>query len=96
MATFLHNLMEGLRGREKFLEETMSDIVSRKKTEESYQAQYNALQKEIGEFKNKVANMQELGKDYNEHFERKIKAAHEQLEIKIDAWAKSWSDEADN
>ena len=96
MATFLHNLMEGLRGREKFLEQTMSDIIAQKKSKEPYEAQYNALQKEIGEFRNKVSGLQETGKDYDEHFETKIKDAHQQLEIKIDAWAKSWSDDAED
>ncbi len=96
MATFLHNLMEGLQGREKFLEQTMSNIIAQKKSKEPYQAQYNALQKEISEFRNKISDLQETGEDYAEHFESRIKDAHQQLEIKIDAWAKSWSDEAED
>ncbi len=93
MATFLHNLMEGLRGREKFLEQKLSDIVAQKKSKEPYETQFNTLQNEIDDFKNKIADLQKTGKDYDEHFERKIKDDQQQLEIRIDACAKSWSDD---
>ncbi len=89
MATFLHNLMEGLRGREKFLEQKMSDIIAEKKSKDSYVEQYNSLRAELGDFKKKIATFQNSGEDYDEHFERKIKDDHRQLEIKIDTWAKS-------
>jgi len=92
MATFLHNLMEGLRGREKFLEQTMSDIIAQKKSKEPYERQYKTLQKEIDEFRKKIADLQETATDYDEHFERSINDANKQLEVKIDAWAKSSSD----
>lgn len=93
MATFLHNLMEGLRGREKFLEQKMSDIIAQKKSKSPYEEQYNSLQKEIDDFKNKIADLQETGRDYDEHFERKIKDDHQRLEVKIDAWAISSPDD---
>ncbi len=94
MSTFLHNLMEGLRGREKFLEQKMSDIIAKKKDDEPYSTQYDSLQRELGSFRKKITAFQDSGEEYDEHFERKIKDDHRQLEIKIDAWAKSFSEEA--
>ena len=93
MATFLHNLMEGLRGREKFLEQKMSDVIAQKKSEDPYLVQYESLQSELGAFRKKIANLQGSGEEYDEHFERKIKDDHRQLEVKIDTWAKSFDDE---
>lgn len=92
MATFLHNLMEGLRGRERFLEQKLSDIIAKKKTEDPYMVKYEALRDELKTFQEKIVAFQESGKDYDEHFERKIKDEHQQLEIKIDTWSKSFDD----
>lgn len=96
MTTFLHNLMEGLRGREKYLEEKMSDIIAKKKHAEPYMIQLQSLQGELNKFKQKISDLQAEGKDYDEHFESKIKDDKQHLEIKIDAWAKSWSEEAND
>lgn len=95
MATFLHNLMEGLRGREKFLEQKMSDIIAKKKADEPYSVKYDSLQRELRDFRDKIAELQESGKEYDEHFERKIKDDHRQLEIKIETWAKSFNEKSE-
>ncbi len=88
MATFLHNLMEGLRGREKFLEDQLSTIKERK-AEDQYVQEYKDLQKDLSSFKTRVAELQAEGKDFDEHFERKIKDDHRQLEVRIDTWSKT-------
>lgn len=89
MATFLHNLMEGLRGREKFLEDKLSTI-KEAKSEGQYVQEYRDLQKDLTSFKERVAELQAEGKDFDEHFERKIKDDHRELEVRIDTWSKNW------
>lgn len=92
MATFLHNLMEGLRGREKYLEQKMSDVIAEKKRAEPYMAQLESLQSELDKFKQKISDLHATDKDYDEHFESTIKDDRQELEVKIDAWTKSWSE----
>lgn len=92
MGTFLHNLMEGLRGREKFLEDKLERAPATAKDDDTYMTEYKTLQKDLDEFKKRVSDLQEKGEDYDEHFERKIKDDHRQLEVKIDTWAKSWKE----
>lgn len=89
MATFLHNLMEGLRGREQMLEDKLSDI-EEAKADDQYVQEYRDLQKDLTSFKQHVADLQAEGKDFDEHFERKIKGDHRQLEVRIDTWSKNW------
>ncbi|MBO6503647.1 MAG: hypothetical protein JJ850_13410 [Kordiimonadaceae bacterium] len=89
MATFLHNLMEGLRGREQFLEDKLSAL-EEAKADEQYVQEYRDLQNDLGNFKKRVADLQAEGKDFDEHFERKIKDDHRELEVRIDTWSKTW------
>lgn len=89
MGTFLHNLMEGLRGREQFLEDKLSAL-EEAKADEQYVQEYRDLQKDLGTFKKRVADLQAEGKDFDEHFERKIKDDHRELEVRIDTWSKTW------
>lgn len=92
MATFLHNLMEGLRGREQFLEDKAEKLSAEAKGDDAYMQEYKTLQEDLSAFKKRVSELQEAGDDYDEHFERKIKDDHRQLEVKIDTWARSWKD----
>ncbi len=92
MGNFLHNLMEGLRGREQFLENRVNDLPSNAKDNDAYMKEYKALQSDLDDFKKRVAELQDKGEDYDEHFERKIEDDHRQLEVKIDTWARSWED----
>ena len=89
MATFLHNLMEGLKGREQMLEDKLSDI-EEAKADDQYVQEYRDLQKDLTSFKQRVADLQAEGKDFDEHFERMIKDDHRQLEVRIDTWSKNW------
>lgn len=95
MGTFLHNLMEGLRGREKFLEDKVKDMPVAETSDDAFVTEYKTLQSELDAFKNRLAELQEKGEDYDEHFERKIKDDHRELEVKIDSWAKSWDKDKD-
>lgn len=94
MGKFLHNLMEGLRGREQFLEDKVSKMPEQAKDDDAYMAEYVALQQDLDAFKKRVADLQEEDADYDEHFERKINDDHRELEVKIDTWAKSWDDKS--
>ena len=90
MATFLHNLMEGLRGREKFLEEKLGSSTDLAKENDPYLAECKSLQADLDAFKKRLSDLQAKGEDYDEHFERKITDDHRELEVRIDSWAKSW------
>ena len=81
--------MEGLRGREQMLEDKLSDI-EEAKADDQYVQEYRDLQKDLTSFKQRVADLQTEGKDFDEHFERKIKDDHRQLEVRIDTWSKNW------
>lgn len=90
MSTFLHNLMEGLRGREQFLEDKASSILATQ-ADELRQKEIQSLRAELKDFKERIKKLQESGESYDEHFERSIKDDHRQLEVRIDSWSKSVS-----
>lgn len=90
MGKFLHDLMEGLRGREKFLEDKIGTTPAESKDDDSFMAEYKSLQDEVDAFKQRIEDLQAKGEDYDEHFERKIKDDHHRLEVRIDSWAKSY------
>lgn len=96
MSSFIHNLKEGLQGREKFLEEKFQSLVGKKKDEKSFTAQYDKLQEDLKSFQKRVSKLEAKGEVFDEKFEREIKDDHRHLDLKIEAWAKSWTDkEAD-
>lgn len=92
MGTFLHRLMEGLRGREQFMEGKDASMPTAIRESDTYMKEYKALQSDLEAFREKVAGLQEKGGDYDEHFERKIEDDHRALEVRIDTWARSWTD----
>lgn len=94
MGSFLHNLMEGLRGREQFLEDKAEKLSAEAKGDDAYMAEYVALQQDLDAFKKRVTDLQDKGEDFDEHFERKIEDDHRQLEVKINTWAKSWDNKS--
>jgi predicted nucleic acid-binding Zn-ribbon protein len=96
MNSFLQNLKEGLQGREKFLEEKFSSLIGKKKDEKSFTAQYDKLQEDLKAFQKRISELEVKGEDFDEKFTRKIKDDHQYLDLKIETWAKSWTDEEVN
>ncbi|MFC7049818.1 hypothetical protein [Emcibacter nanhaiensis] len=89
MSTFLHKLAEGLRAREKFLEDHSEHPVFDTEEGGKFKAEYEDLMAELKKFSGKVEKLAGEGKDYDEHFEREIEDEHKHLSVKIDAWAES-------
>jgi len=92
MSEFMHKLAEGLRSREKMLEDhaTASAFDAPEKSE--FKQQHAELVEELKGFREKVDKAQASGEDFDEHFERKIGDEKENLFVKIDHWQKSFKD----
>jgi len=91
MSEFLHKLAEGLRSREKMLEDHAETSAFDRPGGDKYQQEYNSLMAEIKEFQKKIDKAQQAKEDFDEHFEREINENNQKLSIKIDAWQKSVS-----
>ncbi|WP_321393550.1 hypothetical protein [Emcibacter sp.] len=89
MSTFLHKLAEGLRAREKFLEDHSEHPVFDSEDGDTFKAEYEELVAQLKDFSGRVEKLADEGKDYDEHFQRDIEDEHQHLSIKIDAWAKN-------
>jgi predicted nucleic acid-binding Zn-ribbon protein len=87
MGDFVHNLMESLRGREQYLEDSLKTLKERKGADQ-YLADYQSLQEDLKSFQQRLSNLRDKGEGFDEHFERKIKDEHRELEVKVDAWSK--------
>lgn len=88
MPSFLHSLAEGLRTREKFLEDHAKNPIFETSEGSKFQSEYEALVAEVQSFGNRVRALQESGNDYDEHFEREISNTNQQISVKIDSWFK--------
>ncbi|WP_417317220.1 hypothetical protein [Emcibacter sp.] len=89
MSTFLHKLAEGLRAREKFLEDHSEHPVFDAEDGGTFKAEYEELVAQLKDFSGRVEKLADEGKEYDEHFKRDIEDEHQHLSIKIDAWAKN-------
>lgn len=90
MSDFLHNLAEGLRTREKLLEEHSTSTLFDKPEGGAFKQEYDALMEEIKRFRERIEKAKAAKKDFDEHFERKIDEDNRQLAIKIDTWQKTY------
>ena len=88
MSGFLHSLAEGLRTREKFLEDHSDHPVFDTDAGTDFKKEYEALVEEVQSFGERVRALHKTGEDYDEHFEKEISDADQQISVKIDSWAK--------
>ncbi len=95
MSDFMHRLVEALRTREQYLEDHSEHPVFESEEGSNFKRDYDVLVSELKAFSDLVGKFNETGEDYDEHFERKIGDVHEQLSVKIDAWAKTLGAEYD-
>ena len=89
MSEFLHKLAEGLRSREKMMEDHAEHSVFDQPEGDKYQQEYNALMAEIKEFSDKIEKARKAKEDFDEHFEREIEENHQKLSVKVDTWQKT-------
>ncbi|VAV86534.1 hypothetical protein MNBD_ALPHA02-2281 [hydrothermal vent metagenome] len=88
MSNFMHKLAESLRAREQYLEDHSAHPVFENKDENAFALEYEALKDELKAFSDLVKKLADRGQAFDETFERKIESEHEQLSVKIEAWAK--------
>ncbi len=88
MTSFMHKLAEGLRSREQYLEDHSVHPIFNGEDGDSIKEEYLNLLSELKDFSERVDRLTAIGKEYDEHFIRNIKNEHENLSIRIDAWAK--------
>lgn len=84
--SFLSKLAEGLRSREKSLEDHNDHPTFEADHNDVLKSEFDTLRDEVKAFREKVEKAQNSGEDYDEHFEKKIEDEHQKLSIKIDAW----------
>ena len=89
MSEFLHKLAEGLRTREKLMEDHSANPVFDQPQGKPFKVEFNKLKAELDEFRARVEKIEAEQVDFDEHFEREISDAHQKLSIKIDTWQKS-------
>jgi len=89
MSEFMHKLAEGLRSREKMLEDHSVHPVFDQPEGEKFKIEFNKLKSELDDFKAKIEKIEAEHVDFDEHFEREIGDANQQLFVKIDTWQKS-------
>jgi len=92
MSEFLHKLAEGLRSREKMMEDHTAVSAFDAPEAGEFKVQHAELVDELKSFRKKVDKAQASGADFDEHFERKIGDEKENLFVKIDTWQKSFKD----
>lgn len=89
MSKFMHKLVEGLRTREKFLEDHSAHPVFEAEEGQDLKSEYNQLVADLKAFSERVETLQKEGRDFDEHFEREVNAELEHLSVKIDSWSKN-------
>ena len=92
MTSFMHELAQGLRTREQYLEEHSKHPIFEKEESGSLRQDYDALVSDLKAFYDRIDKLMASGEDYDEHFEREIKTEHERLSLKIDTWEKKLPD----
>ena len=89
MSEFLHHLAEGLRTREKLLEEHSTSTLFDQPEGTKFKQEYDALMDEIKGFHERIEKAKAAKKDFDEHFERKIEEDNQKLHVRIDTWQKN-------
>jgi len=89
MSEFLHKLAEGLRSREKMMEDHAATNAFDQPEGERFKQEYDALMAEIKDFQERIEKAKVAKKDFDEHFEREINENNQMLSVKIDSWQKS-------
>ena len=89
MSEFLHKLAEGLRTREKLLEDHSECSAFDLPEGDRFKSEYNALLSEIKDFRERVDKARAAKKDFNEHFERQIEEDSQKLHVRVDTWQKN-------
>lgn len=92
MSEFLHKLAEGLRSREKMMEDHSIVSAFDAPDAEKFKLEHAKLVDELKSFREKIDRAQASGKDFDEHFEREIGNANENLFVRIDSWHRSFKD----
>lgn len=91
MSEFLHRLAEGLRTREKLLEDHSEHSAFDNPHEGgALKIEYQSLLDEIRGFRTKIEKAQKAKKDFDEHFEREIDNDNRKLLVKLDAWKRTF------
>jgi len=92
MSEFLHKLAEGLRAREKMMEDHSIVSAFDAPNVAEFKDQHAKLVEELKSFREKIDRAQASGKDFDEHFEKEIGDANENLSVRIDSWQRSFKD----
>ena len=87
MSKFLHKLAEGLRSREKLLEDHSEHSAFEGDNGVTLRAEYEELLDEVRAFSARIEQAEADGREVDEHFEREIGDEHNRISVKIDAWA---------
>jgi len=90
MSEFLHKLAEGLRTREKMLEDHTAISAFDTPDTDKFKQEHTKLVEELKSFREKIDAAEASGKDFDEHFEKEIGDANRNLFVKIDSWQKSF------
>ncbi len=86
MSTFLHKVAEGLRAREKFLEDHDNHPAFDQEQGQSFREEYETLLADIRAFDERIKTLHTAKQDFDEHFEKEIKDTNEKISVKIDTW----------
>ena len=90
MSEFLHKLAEGLRTREKMMEDhAASSVFDHPQEGGRFKQEYDALMSELQDFRERIEKAKIAKKDFDEHFEREIDENNQKLSVKIDSWHRS-------
>jgi len=92
MSDFLHKLAEGLRSREKYLEDHDDHPAFNEADGLLFRKEYNALLTELRAFNKKIESLYDAKDDFDDYFEDQIEKAGEKLSAKIDTWFKKLHD----
>lgn len=88
MSEFLHKMAEGLRTREKFLEDHDEHPVFNLDDGKHFRQEYEALLADVRAFGDRIKTLRSAKQDFDEHFEKEIKDANEKIFVEIDTWHK--------
>lgn len=88
MSAFLHKVAEGLRTREKFLEDHDNHPAFNEEMGTTLRQEYQALLAEVYAFNERVKSLHNAKDDFDEHFEKEIEDANDHIAVKIDTWFK--------
>tara|TARA_R110002096_G_scaffold234313_1_gene424375 strand:- start:342 stop:626 length:285 start_codon:yes stop_codon:yes gene_type:complete len=88
MSAFLHKVAEGLRTREKFLEDHDNHPAFSEESGKTFRQEYQTLLAELQAFTKRVRSLHNAKEDFDEHFEKEIEDANDLIAVKIDTWYK--------